>query len=219
MIVGGSDTLCDMTLNGFDALKAISPTNCNPFSMNRHGINIGEGAALFIMSHEASEIVLSGWGESSDAYHMTAPDPEGRGAQLAISGALRRAECLPQDIGYINLHGTATEKNDEVESKVMHNTFHDSAYYCSSTKSLIGHTLGASGAQELALCWLLLAEHYNPGHDLPKHKWDGQQDTLLPRLNFTESETKWKIARFMSNNFAFGGSNVSLIIERKKQNE
>lgn len=215
VIAGGSDSLCDLTLNGFAGLEAISETLCNPFSVNRDGINIGEGAALFVLSKNASAIQLSGVGESSDGYHITAPDPKGQGARLAIMQALKQAQCLPQDLGYINLHGTATSKNDAMESQVIAELF-PSMPYCSSTKPCIGHTLGAAGAQELALCWLLLHEQYNPTHLLPAQLWDGMADVNLPAINLLKQTTQWQIPRFMSNNFAFGGSNVSLIIERSQ---
>lgn len=213
VIAGGSDSLCGLTLNGFAGLESIASTLCNPFSANRNGINIGEGAALFVLSRNASAIKLSGVGESSDGYHITAPDPHGRGARLAITQALAQAQCLAQDIGYINLHGTATNKNDAMESQVLADLF-PMMPYCSSTKPCIGHTLGAAGAQELGLCWLLLHEQYNPTHLLPAQIWDGISDINLPTINLLKQATQWKIPRFMSNNFAFGGSNVSLILER-----
>lgn len=213
VIVGGSDALCALTVNGFDGLESISSSICKPFSAERDGINIGEGAALFVMSKDPSAIKLSGVGESSDGYHITAPDPAGNGAKQAILQALTSAQCTPEDIGYINLHGTATPKNDEMECRVIHELFQQQPY-CSSTKPLIGHTLGAAGAQELALCWLLLCEEYNPERLLPAQCGDGVFDPSLDVINLVKANTHWQIPRFMSNNFAFGGSNVSLILEK-----
>ncbi len=213
VIVGGSDSLCQLTLNGFDSLELLSAGICNPFSINRSGINIGEGAALFVLSKEPSEIKLSSIGESSDGYHITAPDPQGAGAKLAIMTALKNAELNTDDIGYINLHGTGTIKNDKMESLVINELFKN-APLTSSTKPLIGHTLGASGAQELGLCWLLLSK-YNPNRLLPAQIWDKQTEPQLSPINLIEEQTKWVKPRFMSNSFAFGGSNVSLIIEKE----
>ena len=213
VIVGGSDSLCELTLNGFDSLELLSSSICNPFSLNRSGINVGEGAALFVLSKEASAIKLTGIGESSDGYHFTTPDPNGIGAKLAITQALTTAKITTKDIGYINLHGTATKKNDATEALVINELF-GSDSLCSSTKPLIGHTLGASGAQELGLCWLLLSE-YNPHKLLPSHIWDKHRDTVLPTLNLIAESTKWIKPRFMSNSFAFGGSNISLVIEQE----
>lgn len=213
VIVGGSDALCALTVNGFAGLESISSAICQPFRAGRDGINIGEGAALFVMSKEPGAIKLSGVGESSDGYHMTAPDPTGRGAKIAILQALACAQSTPQDIGYINLHGTATPKNDEMEAAVVHELFPQGPY-CSSTKPLIGHTLGAAGAQELALCWLLLCDEYNPQHLLPSQVGEGLFDPALPALNWVPANAYWQIPRFMTNNFAFGGSNISLIIEK-----
>lgn len=210
VIVGGSDSLCELTLNGFDSLDLLSASICNPFSTNRNGLNIGEGAALFILSKEPAAIKLIGTGEASDGYHITAPDPEGNGAKLAITQALQVANITPNDIGYINLHGTGTEKNDAMEARAVYDLF-GSEVLCSSTKPLTGHTLGAAGAQELGLCWLLLSA-YNPEKLLPAHIWDGQHDPELPKINLLNTATKWDKPRFMSNSFAFGGSNVSLII-------
>lgn len=214
VIVGGADSLCELTLNGFDSLDLLSPSICNPFSVNRSGLNIGEGAALFILSKEPSEIKLIGTGEASDGYHMTAPDPNGKGAKLAITEALNSAKISAKDIGYINLHGTATKQNDLMEGGVIHELFGDKTL-CSSTKPLTGHTLGASGALELGLCWLLLSSEHNPMRVLSPHCWDNQQDPELPLINLIPEQTTWNQPRFMSNSFAFGGSNVCLIIEKE----
>lgn len=213
VIVGGSDSLCQLTLNGFDSLDLLSESICNPFSVNRTGLNIGEGAALFILSKEPSAIKLIGTGEASDGYHITAPDPEGTGAKLAITQALQQANLKSTDIGYINLHGTGTEKNDAMESRAVYDLF-GSETLCSSTKPLTGHTLGAAGAQELGLCWLLLSD-YNTDKLLPAHIWDRQKDPELSEINLLNKATRWTKPRFMSNSFAFGGSNVSLIIEKE----
>ncbi len=215
-IVGGVDSLCRLTLNGFTSLESVSKTICNPFSQNRDGISIGEGAALFILQKQSSEvgnvsaIALLGVGESSDAHHMSAPHPDGLGAVDAMQAALVEAQLQANDIDYINLHGTATPKNDAMESRAMLTVF-GANKRCSSTKPLTGHTLGAAGAIELALCWLVLCDN-NIDHQLPPHIWDGEQDIHMQPLNLVESGCTEIAHRIMSNSFAFGGSNVSLIL-------
>ena len=209
-IVGGADSLCRMTLNGFDALESLAPDVCNPFSANRNGINIGEGACVFLLTRTPAAVRLCAVGESSDGYHMSAPDPDGRGAEIAIRAALEQAALLPRDVGYINLHGTATSKNDEMESRVIERLF-GLETPCSSTKSRIGHTLGAAGAQELGLCWLLLSDG-NGSRRLPAHVWDGVRDPRLPAINLVGENTCWERDVFVSNSFAFGGSNTALVI-------
>jgi 3-oxoacyl-[acyl-carrier-protein] synthase-1 len=212
VVVGGCDSLCQLTTNGFDALESLSQEICNPFSINRKGINIGEGAALFLLTRSEAAIRLAGYGESSDAYHMSAPEPSGKGAEIAIRAALANAQVDAQQIGYINLHGTATVKNDKMESCVIERIF-GAAMPCSSTKSQIGHTLGAAGAQEIGLCWLLLSE-MNGERRLPQHLWDEEADPELPVIGLTGASAQWERDLFMSNSFAFGGSNVSLVIGR-----
>lgn len=212
VVVGGCDSLCRLTTNGFDALESMSNAICNPFSVNRNGINVGEGAAVFLMTKDEAPVRVAGIGESSDAYHMSAPEPSGKGAELAISRAMSNAGTTPEDIGYINLHGTATIKNDAMESQVVERVF-GSETPCSSTKSQIAHTLGAAGAQEIGLCWLLLGES-NEGRRLPRHLWDGDADPDLASISLTEAGARWNRDLFMSNSFAFGGSNVSVIIGR-----
>ena len=213
VICGGVDTLCDLTLRGFSALEATSAQLCNPFSANRDGINIGEAAAVFLMTRERSPIALLGGGASSDAHHISAPDPQGLGAIESMSKALSSAGTLPEQIRYLNLHGTATRHNDAMESLAVAKVF-PTGVPCSSTKPLTGHTLGAAGALEAAFCWLTLSEH-NPEQLLPPHRWDGEHDTDLPQLNLTAVGTKVVASRprrMMSNSFAFGGNNISLIL-------
>jgi 3-oxoacyl-[acyl-carrier-protein] synthase-1 len=211
-IVGGVDSLCLLTLNGFDALESLAPERCNPFSLNRRGINIGEGACVFVVSRRPSAIRLCGVGESSDGYHISAPDPSGRGAEAAIRAALADAGVAARDVGYVNLHGTATPKNDEMESEVMARVF-GCDVLCSSTKSLIGHTLGAAGAQELGFCWLLLDDE-NEARRLPAHAWDGVRDPSLPPINLVGADVRFERDVFVSNSFAFGGSNAAVAIGR-----
>ena len=213
VICGGVDTLCDLTLQGFTALEATSERRCNPFSANRDGINIGEAAALFLMSREPAPIALLGVGASSDAHHISAPDPEGKGAIEAMRLALQGAGICAEQLDYLNLHGTATAHNDAMESLAV-STLFPAGVPCSSTKPLTGHTLGAAGALEAAFCWLSLSP-FNPEQLLPPHLWDGQQDPTLPMLDLVAPGTRLSQAsprRMMSNSFAFGGSNVSLIL-------
>lgn len=213
VLCGGVDSLCRLTLNGFCALEAVAAERCNPFSANRQGINIGEGAALFLMTREPAPIALLGAGASSDAYHISAPQPAGLGAQAAMRQALAAAGVRAEDIDYLNLHGTATAHNDAMESLAVQALF-PAGVPCSSTKPLTGHTLGAAGALEAAFCWLSLSP-YNPDNLLPPHLWDGQADPELPALHLVEAGTRLARTgerRVMSNSFAFGGSNVSLIL-------
>lgn len=212
-IVGGVDTLCQLTLNGFNALASVSPEVCSPFSRNRNGITIGEAAAVFIVSPHPAAIELCGVGESSDAHHMSAPDPEGKGAMRAMQAALDDAQLSADDIDYINLHGTATIKNDEMESLAVSSLFGHSTP-CSSTKALTGHTLGAAGATEIGLCWLSLSE-FNDQSLLPQHVWDGSRDERLPEIDLIEGRrliSSNRAQHMMSSSFAFGGSNVSVIV-------
>ncbi len=216
VLCGGVDTLCKLTLNGFSALEAVSEQRCNPFSVNRNGINIGEAAVLFLMTKRASDsqaIALLGSGASSDAHHISAPEPSGRGALQAMRKALGRANLQPEQIGYLNLHGTATQHNDAMESQAVATLF-PAGVPCSSSKPMTGHTLGAAGALEAAFCWLSLGPD-NREHALPPHVWDGQPDPELPPLHWVTPATRLtSIAPryLMSNSFAFGGNNVSLII-------
>ncbi len=214
-IVGGADTLCRMTLNGFNALELLSKGKCNPFSKNRDGITIGEGASAFLLGPDEGPVQFLGAGETSDAYHLTAPDPDGSGARSAMLQALDDAGLGPADIAYINLHGTATLLNDAMEARAVASLF-GSQTMCSSTKSMTGHMLGATGGCEAAFLWLALNPVTNPGF-LPPHIWDGVRDPALPALDFVAPETplpQGKRLAMLSNSFGFGGSNASLIFGR-----
>jgi 3-oxoacyl-[acyl-carrier-protein] synthase I len=216
VICGGVDSLCRLTLNGFSALEAVSAERCNPFSLNRHGINIGEAAALFLMTKEplsGPSITLLGGGASSDAHHISAPQPDGLGAQAAMAKALAAAGISADQVDYLNLHGTATTHNDAMESQAVQAVF-PHGVPCSSSKPMVGHTLGAAGALEAAFCWLTLST-YNPEQLLPPHLWDGQADPALPTLNLVQPGTQLSSSRprrLMSNSFAFGGNNISLLL-------
>lgn len=206
VIAGGVDSLCKFTVAGFSSIESISKDRCNPLSLNRSGINIGEGCGLFLMSREEGDISLAGWGESSDGYHISAPDPNGTGPTIALEAALCMAHKTKEQVEYINLHGTGTHHNDLMEANLI-NTLNFDAQV-SSTKSLTGHTLGAAGAIEAAICCLTLTDRGR----LPPHIWDGVDDPNLPKLRLSSQLTAApKVV--MTNNFAFGGNNASLVLE------
>ncbi|MDB5776033.1 MAG: 3-oxoacyl-ACP synthase [Herbaspirillum sp.] len=215
IVTGGVDTLSAFTIAGFHALESVSRTRCQPLSANRNGINIGEGAALFLMSRDEATVALRGWGESSDAHHISAPDPSGHGATLAIRQALQRAGVEAAEIDYINLHGTATRQNDAMECAVVDALF-GARVAVSSTKPLTGHALGAASAIEAGLCWLAMQDR-NPQGALPPHLWDGAADPELPVLNIvTPGQRLGRPLRLaLSNSFAFGGANAALIFGRQ----
>jgi len=220
VICGGADNLCRLTINGFASIEAIDDALCLPFSANRRGINIGEAAVVFLMTRDqpdAETIRFLGGGASSDAYHMSTPHPDGTGAQVAMRTAFAAAQVDVSEIGWVNLHGTATKHNDSMESLAMQAVF-SQGVPCASTKAMTGHTLGTAGALEAALVWASLSHGLNPEGCLIPHVWDGQADPSLPSLDFStlwHRYCKGKARVAMSNSFAFGGSNVSLIFANR----
>lgn len=213
VIVGGADSYSLATLNGFDSLASLSESRCQPFGKNRDGINLGEAAAVFVFSREKTNIRILGVGESSDAHHMSAPDPNGVGAEMAVRQALEMAKLAPNDIGYINLHGTATVANDEMESALINRVFGEGTP-CSSTKIITGHTLGAASAVELAACIAVLARHDGDFPVIPQHG-SYERDPRLPRINLAEVGGRTDKPAFLSTSYAFGGSNTCVIVGRE----
>jgi 3-oxoacyl-[acyl-carrier-protein] synthase I len=213
VLAGGADSLCRLTVNGFQALSAQSAGICNPFSRNRDGTMIGEGAAVFLMEKREAEVALLGTGASTDAYSMTSPEPDGVGVEVAVRRALEDAGLSPDAIDYVHLHGTGTLQNDAMESKLVTRVF-GPTIPCSSSKGQIGHTLGAAGAMGAAHCWLALRGDNRDRH-LPPHLWDGEADKGLISDNLVatgDGLDKLTGGIFMSNAIAFGGNNVTLIL-------
>ncbi len=214
VIAGGVDSLCQMTAQGFGALQAIARDITNPMSRNRDGLTLGEGAALFLVTRDGGGVHLLGAGESSDAHHMSAPEPAGVGAEACMRAALADAQIAPEAISYLNLHGTGTPQNDAVESGAVERVF-GCGLACSSTKPLVGHLLGAGGAVEAAFCWMLLARRAGDAMAVPPHRWDGGRDPELPAIGLTKPGTRVTATRpaaVMSTSFGFGGSNCALVL-------
>ncbi|MDO9151485.1 MAG: beta-ketoacyl-[acyl-carrier-protein] synthase family protein [Methylotenera sp.] len=208
-IVGGVDTLCLTTLYGFNSLGLLSTQACRPYDVARDGISIGEAAAFALLERPSatmddSAVLLLGIGESSDAYHMSSPHPEGLGAKIAMQQALQSASLAPTDIDYINLHGTATPSNDAAEAKAVSAIF-TQPIPCSSSKGATGHTLGAAGAVEAVICALALQHSFIPG-GLNTKKVDAEL-----KLDYQLQNTNQPLKLVMSNSFGFGGTNCSLI--------
>lgn len=206
VVCGGADSLAPLTLNGFAALDSLSNEPSNPMSRNRKGLNIGEGGALFLLSRVAGRYRLAGWGESSDAHHISAPDPSGVGASIALRKAIDMAGIEPPQIDYIHLHGTATLLNDRMEAGVIARMFGD-AIPASSTKPLTGHTLGAAGAVQAAFCLMALEQG-----QLPPHVWDGEQDPELPIIRLVQPGERRSLSHVLSASYAFGGNNTALVL-------
>lgn len=209
VLVGGVDALCEMTVRGFRSLSVLSERACKPFSSERDGINIGEGAALFLLERdgdprgEEHALQLLGWGEGSDAHHMTAPHPAGDGAERVMRSALERAGLRAGDIDLVNAHGTATAQGDSSEALAIARVLGDVTVV--STKGYTGHALGAAGALEAALS-LLTLEH----GVVPASLGAAPLDPALP-IRVAQGATRGAYRRVLSNSFAFGGSNVSLV--------
>jgi 3-oxoacyl-[acyl-carrier-protein] synthase-1 len=212
VLVGGVDTLCRLTLRGFNSLELVSSDFCHPMDKNRNGINIGEGAGLLLLQKPDAQYrhlphVLS-VGESSDAYHMSSPHPEGKGAVAAMSNALNLAGLKSGDVDYINLHATATPINDQVEAKAVYEVFKDSVP-CSGSKGVTGHTLGAAGAIEAIVALLALRDQMIPGTcGLQEIDKDFHCHVVKDSL------TNQSLQTVMSNSFGFGGNNSSMIFSK-----
>ena len=207
VLVGGVDSLCQLTLNGFNSLESLSNDLCQPCGAQRDGINIGEAAGLFLLSKETAPVMLMAAGESMDAWHISAPHPEGKGAAEAMQKALDSAGITASDIGYLNMHGTATPQNDAMEIKAVQTVFQHYDVPISSTKHKTGHCLGAAGAIEAVICQQILADQ----SWLPLHQ-SGSIDPELDEQNYVlNAQLPQPIHYVMSNSFAFGGSNISLI--------
>jgi len=208
-VVGGVDSLCLTTLHGFDSLQLLSAQPCRPWDAGRDGISIGEAGAYFLLEREAAgtpaqALRLLGAGESSDAYHMSSPHPEGLGARLAMESALASAGLAPADIDYVNLHGTATPSNDAAEDKGVYAVFADTVD-CNSTKGATGHALGAAGAIEAAIALLAIRHGF-----IPASPGTREPDPAL-RVRYRTALERRPVARVLSNSFGFGGSNCSLV--------
>lgn len=209
-VVGGVDTLCDSVLFGFNALELVSRSPCRPFDAARDGISIGEAAGFALIERAAlapDAPQLLGYGEATDAHHMSTPHPQGLGAELALNDALTRAGLQPAQVDYINLHGTASQKNDEVEAALVSRRF-DASTRASSTKGYTGHTLGAAGILEAVLALQAIEHGFVPGNlggDSPdpgcgpSFAWHGEQQPVGIAL---------------SNSFGFGGNNACLAFAR-----
>ena len=215
-VVGGVDSLCLTTLYGFNSLGLLSERACRPYGAERNGLSIGEAAAFALLERipehasenlSADAVLLLGVGESSDAYHMSSPHPDGRGARMAMQDALKMAGLQPADIDYINLHGTATQNNDAAEGLAVAAVFGASTP-CSSTKGATGHTLGAAGGLEAVICALALQ------HGLLPAGLNTQQLDPALKLDYLLQNRQQPVMRVLSNSFGFGGTNCSLIFGR-----
>ncbi len=211
-IVGGVDSLCLTTLYGFNSLQLISEEKCTPWGKDRSGINIGEGAGFSLLERSEKKnkdaLCLLGYGESSDAYHMSTPHPQGRGAAQAMQAALDSAAMSADKVDYINLHGTATQSNDNAEDNAVMTVF-GSATPASSTKGWTGHTLGAAGITEVVFGCMAVENNFIPVNLNTTELDPATQANIITKQNNRE------VRNFISNSFGFGGSNCSLLIGRQ----
>jgi len=209
-VVGGADSLCLTTLYGFHSLELASSEPCRPWDAARDGLSIGEGAGFALLEwpgDDASSIGLRGYGESSDAYHMSSAHPEGEGAVLSMRQALASAGVQPDQVDYVNLHGTATPSNDASEDQAMLRVF-GAETPCSSTKGWTGHTLGAAGITEALIACLCIERGFLPGSLNTRRR-----DPSL-KANILIDTRPRRVDLVMSNSFGFGGSNCSLLLGR-----
>jgi 3-oxoacyl-[acyl-carrier-protein] synthase II len=218
LLAGGTDAHCKMTYAGFNALQALAPDVCRPFDRRRAGLSLGEGAAMFVLEEErharrrGANVVaeLAGYGTSADAYHMTAPDPKGRGAVAAMRRALAEARLAPQDIEYVNAHGTGTFQNDPIETRAIKTVFgaHARRLAVSSTKSQVGHCLGAAGAIEILATVLALRDGFLPP-TVNLEEPDPECD-----LDYVPRQARARELRAaVSNSYGFGGNNTSVVLK------
>ncbi len=212
VVTGGIDGFSKFTSYGFSSLGAMSDEQCSPFAENRHGINLGEGGALLVLSKEPSAVELAGWASTCDAHHASAPEPEGAQASAAMQRALQKAQLEPKDVDFVSAHGTATTLNDAMESKAIARIF-GSTTPVASLKGLTGHTLAGAGALQAAFAWIVLT--MNPEGKLPVNGMTGNRDSTLADIDLVTQPRKLNrpLKAVMGNAFAFGGSNAVLIFK------
>jgi 3-oxoacyl-[acyl-carrier-protein] synthase I len=212
-IVFGVDSIAKVPLFGFNSLEVLTSNPTNPFSKNRSGINIGEGVAAFIVEKDVKQgIDILGIGETTDTYHLTTPNPDGKEAAKTIQLALKDAKLNSGDVDYINLHGTGTFANDKMEANAIFNVF-GTQTPASSTKPLTGHCLGASAAIECAMCCKLLE---NNNKKIYPHIFDGEYDKDLPKINLVKkNQSLIRLKTILCTSFGFGGTNAAIILRRE----
>ena len=217
-IAGGSEALCRVVLSGFHALKVVSPEGCRPFDKDRPGMTVGEGAGIVVLEsveHAKQRgamplAIVRGFGVTCDAHHITAPDPEARQGARAMRDALERAGLRPEEIDYINVHGTGTRDNDSMEARAIRKVFQERMPVVSSTKRALGHTFGAAGALEAIVCVQAIREGM-----APVNAGSIQGDPALDVPVVRGESRHMEIRAAMSANFAFGGNNTALVISRE----
>jgi 3-oxoacyl-(acyl-carrier-protein) synthase len=217
VVVGGSDVISKFTLNGFNTLMILDREPCKPFDRDRKGLNLGEGAAYLVLESEAVVVkekkkplaILSGYANANDAYHQTASSPDGYGPWLAMSQALENAELKPENIDYINVHGTGTDNNDLTEGLAIRKVFGEKIPKFSSTKAYTGHTLAAAGAIEAVFSVLAIQNKMI----IPNLRFKNaiEETGLIPETRIIESVN---IRHVLSNSFGFGGNGTSLVISK-----
>ncbi|VAW49717.1 3-oxoacyl-[ACP] synthase FabV like [hydrothermal vent metagenome] len=236
VVAGGVDTLCLTTVHGFNALGLVSKNICKPLDVQRDGISIGEAGGFVLLGDKHNKHIMSenfeslvevvGVGESSDAYHISSPHPEGKGAQLAMLSAMEQAGISIDDVDYINLHGTATSSNDISEiSAISHLVNLNSQIWISSTKGFVGHTLGAAGITEIIFCQWALEEQFVPAN-LNLEQLDpvlalkleselAAKSVKVPLKSESLTTEQPKMIYAMSNSFGFGGNNASVLLKKE----
>lgn len=216
-LAGGVDAITRICFMGFNALKLLDPAPCRPFDAHRRGMSIGEGAAFVVLESAAharargarATAVLAGWSMTTDAYHVTAPHPEGEGMVRAMRRALARAGVAPADVGYVNAHGTGTPQNDRIEGRALRAVFGEGGLLVSSSKSMIGHTMAAAGSLEAVATLLALVQQTVP----PTANLD-TPDPDVPFDCVPRRAREVALDCAISNSFGFGGQNVTLVLRR-----
>lgn len=213
VVAGGADALCRLTLNGFASLLAVDARGCRPFDRNRAGMSLGEGAAFCVLERadEArargaeARVHLAGFANTCDAYHATAPEPEGRGAEAAMRAALGRAGLEPDAVDYVNAHGTGTKENDSAEGRALLRLFGTRVPPVSSVKGVFGHTLGAAGAIEAVCCALAMTRGFLPGTA------GLEEPDPACAIEPLRAPIAARPRVVLSNSFGFGGNNTVLV--------
>jgi 3-oxoacyl-(acyl-carrier-protein) synthase len=215
VFVAGVDLISQFVLSGFNSLKSLDPEGCRPFDKSRIGLSLGEGAAAIVLVKcelvSSPAILLSGWGTSNDANHLTGPSRDGSGLALAIQRALVRARITPDKVDYVNAHGTGTPFNDNMESLALRTVFGERVPPFSASKGIFGHTLGAAGVLETALCMLALQNRLLPGTP----RWR-ERDPVAPDSLLAQPRAATRLDCILKINCGFGGTNAALVLERDR---